>query len=138
MAVTGLTVLRDAEEPLPGWVKDKNNLNEGTSGTRLYFASERDGKEAPLTDVQFIRMEHGIPPAGYEKNSTDLNEGAGGRTIYTCYTRDPLRGTAIEDIYVLASDQRDTDCLPENYFKIPVDLNEGAHGKFIYLCYLAS
>ncbi|MGK4580731.1 hypothetical protein [Kitasatospora sp. HPMI-4] len=131
--MTDLNVIVGKVQPPDGWARIGVDLNSGADAPYLCFALERDGDQLPLTDIVFMSSRTQLPDAGYTRIPVDLNLGtAKGRPIYACFTRDPSRGSPIEELTVIWSSSENPP-VPSGYRKLPQDLNEGAGGDYVYL-----
>ena len=136
---TGITVITSSiANPTPptGFVRLRQDLNEGAGGQYIFICLQKGTGANVITDIAIIMGDNSSisAPAGYTKISTNLNMGAGGKYIYLCYKRYP--GAApITNITLISGNSSVLNSYAVGYTIIPQDLNKGAGGKYIYLCY---
>jgi hypothetical protein len=123
--------------PPDGYIRLRQDLNEGAGGKYIYICLKKGGWENAITHLDVISGNNSgvAPPAGFTKIPQDLNQGSGGKYIYLCYKRQAgmLPITNISLISGSSSSVKNKNAF--GYTIINKDLNEGAGGKYIYLCY---
>ncbi|KAM9744069.1 uncharacterized protein ACNS7B_011370 [Menidia menidia] len=138
--ITQLDVsLNEAEEKElhhHGFQKIPVNLNEGTTGKKIYLWY-KNGSDPGVTRIQTsfsVDMEMGLFSAGYQKINKNLNTGNNGDTIYLWYFKGSTEfDVPIKELQVSSEPKKEAELSQSGWETVDCDLNRKAGGNYVYL-----